>query len=688
MHEPALQTLQVHYTAARGRETGLWLLACIVGCALLLPASVRAAAPQAATSGPARVLLLHSFGQNFSPWNTISAKFRTELIRRSTLRPIDLYEVSLQQRDEQARDQEPFLDYLHALFAERAPDLVVAIGAPAARFFQAYRAQLFPSTPLLIGSADVRTFRADAFNADDTAVAVSQDFPTIIEDILQVLPDTTTIAVAIGDTPLERFWVEQLQGDFARFSGRVTFEYLNKLPFDEMAQRVAELPPHSAVFYASVRVDANGVPQEEDRAFARLYEVSKSPMFGYEDNAFGHGAVGGPLFRLHELGDKIAEVAVRILNGERGGNIKTPVVTAGVPIYDWRELQRWGISESRLPAGSEIRFRQPSLWERYRWQISLIVGVFLLQANLIAGLLYEHRRRHRAEASARDSLAELAHVNRLATANEMSTSMVHEINQPLTAIVTNAGAGLMLLSGATARVDEARAALKDIVEAGHHAADVVQSIKSFVKKTAPQNTLLDVNDLVRTVLSLAATDLRKHGVTVMTTLTPAAPLIYGDRVQLTQVLMNLVMNAAEAMASVSDRPRTLHVISKDHVSGGVMVQVEDSGPGITPDDVDRVFNPFYTTKPTGIGMGLSISRSIVEAHHGRLWASPGTPFGAVFHLTLPPAGSAEKPAQGDPAVTRATEDVADGGAESVMATIGPALTVPRPQSRARRDGGH
>jgi signal transduction histidine kinase len=660
MREPALWTLRVHHAASRGRAAHLRLLAWIVGSAfLLMPASVCLGAPPAATPQPARVLLLDSFGQNFSPWNTISARVRGELVRQSS-RPIDLYEVPLQNvRVAQARDQQAFIDYLRALFAERDPDLVVAIGAPAARFFQEHRARVFPSTPLLIGSADIRTFRADAFNPDDTAVPVSFDLPIIIEDILQVLPDATNIAVIIGDSPLERFWVEELRRDFARFSKRVNFHYLNKLSFDEMVQRVAELPPHSAIFYASVRVDAHGVPQEEDRVFSRLREVSKSPIFGYEDNTFGHGAVGGPLFRLHELGDKIAAVAGRMLNGEKGGDIKTPVTKLSAPIYDWRELQRWGISESRLPAGSEILFRQPGLWDQYRWQISLVAGVILLQTLLIAGLLYEHRRRRDAEASARNSLAELAHVNRLATANEMSTSVAHEIKQPLTTIMANADAGLLLLAGSTADVDEARAAFQDIAEAGRHAADVVENIRSFVRKTAPQNAMLDVNDLIRTVLSLATTDLRKHDVMPSATLAPNLPPIYGDRVHLKQVLMNLIMNAAEAMATVTDRPRTLHVMSKHHANGGVLVQVEDSGPGIKLDDVDRVFNAFYTTKAEGMGMGLSISRSIVEAHHGRLWASPGTPFGAVFHLTLPPIGSTEKRTQGDPAVARASKNVAE-----------------------------
>jgi len=667
MDKSALRTSPAHRTESRRRASGprcLVFFACAVALALF--GSVSPAAPQTPNPQLARVLLLHSFGQNFSPWNRISARFREELVKQSS-RPVDLYEVSLQNvRVDRSQDQQTFLDYLRALFAERDPDLVVAMGAPAARFFEQHRALIFPSTPLLVAGADVRTFRPGALNANDTAVAVSFDLPALVENILQVLPDTTNIAVVIGDSPLERFWVEELRRDFARFGERVHFEYLNKLSFEEMTQRVAGLPPHSAIFYASVRVDAHGVPQEEDRVFSRLREVSNSPIFGYEDQTVGHGGVGGPLFLLHELGRQVAGVSVRMLNGEKGADIRTPAVKLSTPIYDWRELQRWGISESRLSPGSEIRFREPTIWWQYRWHIALVASVLLLQTALIGGLLYEHRRRRSAEASARNSLAELAHVNRLATASELSASIVHEISQPLTGIVLNANAGLTWLRGATPPIGEVRAILQDIVDAGHHAGEVLQNVRSFVKKTDPQNTLLDVNDLVREVLSLAAPDLRKHDVTVATAMTEALPAIFGDRVQLKQVLMNLIMNAAEAMATVTDRPRTLHVVSKPDAGAGVLVQVEDSGPGIEPDDVDRVFDAFYTTKDKGMGMGLSISRSIVEAHHGRLWASSGDRFGAVFHLALPVAGSQGKSAQVDPPAGKVRDRIDEPAISSGM----------------------
>jgi signal transduction histidine kinase len=668
MDEPALRMTQALRARSTRDASGLRFLVsgAAVVVAVLLSAPASPAAPQTAAPQTGRVLLLHSFGQNFSPWNRISARFREELVKQSP-RPIDLFEVSLQNvQVDETRYQQTFLDYLRALYAEREPDLVVAMGAPAARFFEQHRGQIFPSTPLLIAGADVRTYRAGALNANDTAVAVSFDLPALIDNILQVLPDTTSIAVVIGDSPLERFWVEELRRDFARFGNRVRFDYLNKLSFDEIVQRVASLPPHSAIFYGSVRVDAHGVPQEEDRVFARLTEVAKSPIFGYEDHTVGHGAVGGPQFLLQELGRRVATVAVRMLNGEKGGDIRTPVTRLSAPIYDWRELQRWGISDSRLPAGSEIRFRQPSLWEQYRWQISLVAGVILLQTVLIAGLLYEHRRRRTAEDSARSSLSELAHLNRLATAGELSASIAHEISQPLTGIVAHANAGLLWLGGANPNIDEARTTFEDIVEVGHHAADVVQNIRSFVKKSDPQNTLLDLNDLVRSVLSLAGTDLRKHDIAVVTALSEPLPPVIGDRVQLKQVVMNLIMNAAEAMAATTDRPRTLHVASRHDPSVGVLVEVKDSGPGIPLDDVEGVFKAFYTTKAQGMGMGLSISRSIVAAHGGRLWASAGSPHGAVFHLALPVAGSQQKPAQADPPVTNAGKTLADRIGEPVM----------------------
>jgi signal transduction histidine kinase len=605
-----------------------------------------------------RVLLLHSFSPKFSPWSTISARLREELIKQSP-HPINLYEASLQDlRLDQARDQRAFIDYLRALFDGRDPDLVVSMGAPAARFFQRQRADIFPTTPLLVTGAEARTFQPDALNPIDAAITVRFDLPQLIEDILQVLPDTTNIAEVIGDSPLERFWLGENRREFARFAGRLNFEYLNALSLDEIVQRVANLPPHSAIFYATVRVDGRGVPQEEDRILPRLVELSRSPIFTYEDTTFGRGVVGGRLMRNQDLGRLSAEVALRILGGEKAGDIKIPVVRPGPPIYDWRQLQRWGISERRLPAGSEVRFREPSLWERYHWEIVAVLAVVALQSMLIVGLLYERRRRRRAEALVRNSISEMAHMNRVATAGELSASIAHEVNQPLTGIVAHANAGLRWLAAKPPNLEEVRTSLKQIVGAGPKAGEVIHQVRAFFKKEAAENTLLDINEVIRDVLALAAADLRDHTVSLETALQEPLPPVSGGRVALQQILLNLAVNAAEAMDDVTDRGRILRVSSQTTEDGSVLVQVADSGPGIEPAHLDRVFKPFFTTKAKGMGMGLSIARSLAEAHHGTLSAAPGPRFGTVFRLVLPAAGPALR--SGPSAVEGARENLPAG----------------------------
>src|SRR6185436_8151327 len=185
-------------------------------------------------------------------------------------------------------------------------------------------------------------------------------------------------------------------------------------------------------------VDAAGVAHEGDRALTRLYASANAPIFTHDDAFFGQEIIGGPMHSALGGSRRAMEAAMRILGGEKPGDIKMPPSDFAPPKYDWRELQRWKISESRLPPGSEILFRVPTAWERYSWQIASIVGVLLLQAMLIAVLLREHRRRQFAEVQSRQRMAELAHVNRFSTAGELTASIAHEINQPLGSILANA----------------------------------------------------------------------------------------------------------------------------------------------------------------------------------------------------------------------------------------------------------
>jgi hypothetical protein len=221
-----------------------------------------------------RVLLLHSFGREFAPYGAIVAAFRTKLEKGSS-EPLAVYDVSLDAgRASGSDDPQPFLELLRHRFASSPPNVVVTIGPAAAAFYAQYRDKVFPGTPLIIGALDQRFVSRSAMHPGDAAVASRENLPGYIDNILQVLPQTQTIAVVLGDTPLERFWLGESRREFARFANRVHFEWLNKLSLEQMRQRVAALPPHSAVLYTLLISDAAGVPHEQGAALASLVEVS------------------------------------------------------------------------------------------------------------------------------------------------------------------------------------------------------------------------------------------------------------------------------------------------------------------------------------------------------------------------------------------------------------------------------
>jgi PAS domain S-box-containing protein len=244
----------------------------------------------------------------------------------------------------------------------------------------------------------------------------------------------------------------------------------------------------------------------------------------------------------------------------------------------------------------------------------------------------------RAEDDLRISLQEIGRADRQTTMSEMTASIAHEINQPLSAIVTNGQAGLRWLAQTTPNFDEVRNALKRIVDDGQRAGEVISGIRAMFGQTRREKEAVRINDLICDVLALVHANLEKQDVALQMELSSGISEIAADRVQLKQVLLNLCNNAVEAMGSVSERPRVLSVKSQALEPDDILVLVGDSGEGIDPKNLGRIFDAFFTTKASGMGMGLAICRSIIEAHGGRLWASPGTVHGTVFYVTLPTAG--------------------------------------------------
>ena len=490
-----------------------------------------------------RVMLLHSFGQDFKPWSEYAKDIRAELKRQSPW-PLDIIENSLVTARFSDEDPEaPFVEYLTALFAKRPLDVIVSIGAPAADFVQRHRRRLFPTTPMVLTAVDQRRVQYSNLTGNDVAVAVNINYLSAFENILQVLPDTKDVIVVVGTSPIEKFWKEAIGKQAAPLTNRIKLSWTDELPFEELLKQASALPPHTAIFWELMIVDAAGVVHEGNLPLERLHAVANAPIFSYDESFFGSGIVGGPLLKVADTSRLTATVAVRILNGEKAGDIKVTPVEFSAPRFDWGQIQRWGISEKNLPPGGEILFRDPTVWEQYRAHILAVTAAILIQAALIFWLLYEHWRRQRAEILARNTISELSHVNRMATAGQLSASIAHEVNQPLAGIVANAQAALRWLE--KANVGEVREGLKRIVSDGHRASDIITNLRAMFKSDVQEKTLVDINKLVLSVLALVRIDLQKHEIKLQTQLDDRIPQVLGNQVQLQQVISNLVMNAIE-----------------------------------------------------------------------------------------------------------------------------------------------
>jgi signal transduction histidine kinase len=524
-----------------------------------------------------------------------------------------------------------YADYLDALFHGQSLDLAVAIGSPAMNFFRQYGRQFFPSTPML---AIVEESRAPSdLGKNETIVTTSVDLVGSIETIMRILPETANVSVVIGNSPLEQYWLARSRAAFQPFEPRLSFRFLNDLSFEDILKHAATLPPRSAILFNNLLSDARGTGYPDHEVVSKLHAVAKAPIFTFDDTDFGEGIVGGPAPSTRDLSREYASVALRILGGEALGGLKIAGMAAGPPKFDWREMQRWGIGESRLPPGSTIYFRDPTAWDRYKPQILAVGVAILLQAAFIIWLLHERRYRRRAEAIARDTMSELTHVNRFAAAGELSASIAHEINQPITGIVARAGAARRWLTREKPEIDKAQAALDQIERAGLHASEIIQNIRTVFKRDTHDKVPVDLNRTILAVVALGRHEIQKYQIELRTELDERLPSVTANEVQLQQVILNLLTNAIEAMHFA--QPRMLRIRSRLSKPDMVHVSIEDTGIGIDPSECGRIFKPLFTTKATGMGMGLSICRSIIESHGGRIWVSQGVDRGSVFQFELP-----------------------------------------------------
>jgi PAS domain S-box-containing protein len=780
------------------------------------------------------------------------------------------------------------VEYLRGKYAKTRFDLIFSVGPQALDFTVKYRDTLALDAPLVFAGVRDESLRTVTLPANAGGIPSRFDPVATLELALRLQPDTQHVAVVTGASEFDKRWDDVAREKYKPYEKRLQMIHLSGLPIGELLRAVSQLPPHSVVIYLSVLEDGTGARFYARDIAKQVADAASAPVYAVYDTFLGLGIVGGYMSTFEDTGKTAASIALRILAGESPPVASRSVTQPASFLVDWRQLRRWGLSSSNLPAGTILRFKQPSLWDVYRGQIMVLIGALLVQTLLIVGLLIQGRRRQRVEQSLRDteermaltaesanlglwqrdvntdrvwatdtcrtlvgmdpvatltpqslidvchpddrqrvmqaceaavaegksgeleyrvvhpdgrarwildrarvvcdgtgkplrmsgvvmditdrkqaeealreseeryrnvvetqtelicrftpdttltfvndaycrffersreqlvgtkfiervpasarsfvlrqieSLAasprtqtsehevlrpdgsigwqqwsnhaivdaegrtaelqgigrditslkraeleaeerrnEVTHLTRVAILGELSGALAHELNQPLTAILSNAQAAQRLLAKTPVDLDEVREILGDIGNEDKRAGKVINRLRALLKKGEAKLLPLNLNDLATDVLELAHSELVERNIAVTTRLTPGLPDIRGDRVQLQQVLLNLIMNACEAMTDNGSVGRSLEVSTARDGNGGLRLTVADHGPGISPDLIDRVFEPFMTTKTHGLGLGLSICRSIVAAHDGRLWVVNNPDRGASFCVSLP-----------------------------------------------------
>jgi len=600
--------------------------------ATILIARLLCAGPVAADPLPLTVFFLDQSTPYTEYFGKLLASFQSTLKSGSDA-PITIHLERLGYTYVKGTKYDPLLhSFIKEKYRSEPISVVIADGFDALQFAVSLQAEIDPSIPIVFSSVDGSAAAQLKLPPNVTGTTIHTTVRHALITAKALVPGLKRIAV-VGDPIEGQTSRHHYKKELPTIDEDVELIDLTGLPMDELRKRVATLPEDAAIFYTTLIVGSGGAHYDPNEALELVAEVANRPIVIDQESRLGHGGTGGFLLQAAPIGEVTARIVLRLFNGESASSIPVMAGEFVKPVFDWRELKRWNIPEARLPSGSEIRFREYGPWEQYRLQIIVICAALLLQAALIGWLIYEIGRRQRAEIQSRSSMAELTYMNRRATAGHLSASLTHEINQPLASMVTRASAALRWLRAEQPNLEKAVAALEAIVAAGLRAGDIVASVRAMFKKDAPQKVSTDINQTILTVLSIVRVELQKHGVELQTQLNEHLPTVQGDKVQLQQVVLNLVMNGIEAMLSV--QPRVLKVQTDQPKAGIVRVLIEDTGIGIDPPNLDQIFKPLFTTKSTGMGMGLSICQSIIESHSGRILVSSAISRGSIFQFELP-----------------------------------------------------
>jgi signal transduction histidine kinase len=611
------------------------IVCCLLAAILPALTPFRAEASDTRTGEQVQILLLHPDDLHAREVE-LADKATRDALFAALPQPIEIHSEGFETlRLTGARLQEAaFVEALLQKYASHPPNLIVAHAEMFAVVLR-HRAELWPRTPLMLVDVAEQRILAGEVPPDIPKVTVDVDFAGTIGIAQRMQPAARRIAVIFGASEHDRYWGRHALRILDSYRDRIEIQTTDDRSLEETLRAVRDIGRDSIVLYISVTLDQAGRSYLTTEVAQQIAAASNAPVYSPYGSLIGLGVVGGSTTHSSEAKSlAIGEIARRLLDGGPASEIPKPRPAQPVCSIDWRAVQHWGLDASRIPPGCTILFREQSFLAKHRYDAIASAILLCLLAPLAAAFWYQRGLGKRAQAEVRKQHAELARAGRLASAGQLTASITHELNQSLTAILSNAEAGAVLLSQKNPPLQEIKQIFDDIGADDIRAAEVIRRLRGLLSKQVIERQIIVFQDLIMETVKMVEPVVKSQQVSISLQLCDAAATLEGDRVQLQQVLLNLLLNAIDACKDLPAEQREIRVHSDLQESGSMNVSVSDNGSGIPPERLSKIFEPFVSTKPGGMGLGLFLVRTIVEAHGGHVWAT-NEEQGATLRFTLP-----------------------------------------------------
>jgi signal transduction histidine kinase len=469
-------------------------------------------------------------------------------------------------------------------------------------------------------------------------VALEVHVEKTVQSAIDLFPGNREIYVFAGNSTNDEYFLNLFKQIEPLFGNNHKFRYITGIPFDSTLVEAGNIPAQSLVFVPSYLSDSKIPVYNTPEALSLIASVSKAPVFPVFDSfVLSSGSVGGNVLSLFNVGEETGHLSEKVLKGVSINELVVDKSDFYQHTYNWVELKSRGLLKSgAIPENSRMYYEKVSFFELYKWQIGLLFFFLISQTLLIFYLIRLNRRQKeivRQKIEAENIYRQLTREDRLMRMVELTASISHELSQPLTSILYSAQAGLRFLKSGKLDERQTEEIFENIVEDDKRAGSLISSVKNLMKLESREPEKLNLNALIQDTLLIFNAEAKRNNIEIRLNLEKNPVFIFGDKIQLQQVLLNFLFNGAIAMENNDDKPRILEIFQ--HVKNNVVtVSVRDNGPGIDESIKENIFKPFVTTREKGFGIGLAVSRSIIEKHNGKIWANNILNGGAEFSFCL------------------------------------------------------